>query len=337
MNQVISGSREVLIWDFCAAVLGGDAKLALAQLSALLAQDESEVGILILLAGQVRLATLAAVLSENRMLRIKGGRFASAEVSPEGTAYLPRKKSGEPISNDSLGQAAQRGPAQTCAFLVCGAGGNLPRPAGNAHRRKGDKRRALELVVLEIVAASFNPTRQLRIEQFTQIQRKMFDLRWGKKLDTTMSFRAMGLKRSLGVALMVMAAASSAALAQMVKPPVAMLTAARIGQDYAQGQKPRLIHFTTSKLLRCSFSRRHRSGSNSGPLGSDNTNWLKVEFHYSINPDDPQKNPWIDSVQFKVWIEGRDLYAANVTRWKHGRRGGLPDRFGNLHQRPPGA
>jgi len=51
VNQVISGSREVLIWDFCHAVLSGDAKLALAQLSALLAQDESEVGILILLAG----------------------------------------------------------------------------------------------------------------------------------------------------------------------------------------------------------------------------------------------------------------------------------------------
>jgi DNA polymerase-3 subunit delta len=98
VNQVISGSREVLIWDFCAAVLGGDAKLALAQLSALLAQDESEVGILILLAGQVRLATLAAVLSENRMLHLKGGRFASVDVSPEGAAYLPRKKSGEPIS-----------------------------------------------------------------------------------------------------------------------------------------------------------------------------------------------------------------------------------------------
>ncbi len=61
VNRVISGSREVLIWDFCASVLSGEAKPALAQLSALLAQDESEVGILILLAGQVRQAALAAV------------------------------------------------------------------------------------------------------------------------------------------------------------------------------------------------------------------------------------------------------------------------------------
>src|ERR1700761_227000 len=71
VNRVISGSREVLVWDFCSAVLAGEAKVALAQLSALLAQDESEVGLLILLAGQIRLAALAAVLRENRMLRIK--------------------------------------------------------------------------------------------------------------------------------------------------------------------------------------------------------------------------------------------------------------------------
>ncbi len=102
VNRVISGSREVLIWDFCHAVLSGEAKPALAQISALLAQDESEVGILILLAGQIRLAALAAVLRENKMLRLSRGSFTSAEVSPEGQAYLPRKKSGEPISTYSL-------------------------------------------------------------------------------------------------------------------------------------------------------------------------------------------------------------------------------------------
>ncbi|HEX4141446.1 MAG TPA: DNA polymerase III subunit delta [Candidatus Methylacidiphilales bacterium] len=151
VNQVISGSREVLIWDFCAAVLGGDAKLALAQLSALLAQDESEVGILILLAGQVRLAALAAVLSENRMLRIKGGRFASAEVSPEGTAYLLRKKSGEPISTYSLGQAAQRSQRKPARFWFAALGA-IYRTQREMLTGESDKRRALELVVLEIVS-----------------------------------------------------------------------------------------------------------------------------------------------------------------------------------------
>src|SRR5260221_746912 len=108
VNRVISGSREVLIWDFCHAVLGGEARPALVQLSALLAQDESEVGILILLAGQVRLAALAAVLSENKMLRLNRGSFTSAEVSSAGTAYLPRKKSGEPISTYALRHGGQR-------------------------------------------------------------------------------------------------------------------------------------------------------------------------------------------------------------------------------------
>ena len=152
VNKVISGSREVLIWDFCAAVLGGDAKLALAQLSALLAQDESEVGILILLAGQVRLAALAAVLAENRMLQLKSGRFASADVSPEGSAYLPRKKSGEPISTYSLGQAAQRSKRKPARFWFAALAA-VYRAQREMLTGESDKRRALELVVLEIVAA----------------------------------------------------------------------------------------------------------------------------------------------------------------------------------------
>jgi DNA polymerase-3 subunit delta len=152
VDQVISGSREILIWDFCHAVLNGEVKTALTQLSALLAQEESEVGILILLAGQVRLAALAAVLSENGMLRIKSGRFASAEVSPEGTTYLPRKKSGEPISTFALGQAAQRSRRRPSRFWFAALAA-VYRAQREMLTGERDKRRALELVVLEIVAA----------------------------------------------------------------------------------------------------------------------------------------------------------------------------------------
>ena len=117
VNRVISGSREVLIWDFCHAVLGGEAKLAVTLLSALLAQDESEVGILMLLAGQIRLAALAGVLRDNKMLQMQNrGSFSSAKVTAAGEAYLPRKKSGEPISAYSLGQAAQRSQHRPTAF-----------------------------------------------------------------------------------------------------------------------------------------------------------------------------------------------------------------------------
>jgi len=152
VNRVISGRREVLIWDFCAAVLGSEAKLALAQLSALLAQDESEVGILILLAGQIRLAALAAVLRENRMLRLSRGSFTSAEVSPEGQAYLPRKKTGEPISTYALGQAAQRSQHRPAKFWFH-ALAIIYQTQKEMLTGESDKRRALELAVLEMVAA----------------------------------------------------------------------------------------------------------------------------------------------------------------------------------------
>jgi len=151
VNRVISGSREVLIWDFCHSVLSGEAKPALAQLSALLAQDESEVGILILLAGQVRLAALAAVLRENKMLRLTRGSFTSAEVSPEGQAFLPRKKSGEPISTYALGQAAQRSQHRPARFWFQ-ALASIFQAQKQMLNGESDKRRALELVVLEIVA-----------------------------------------------------------------------------------------------------------------------------------------------------------------------------------------
>lgn len=152
VDQMISGSREVLVWDFCSAVLGRQAKAALQELSALLAQEESEVGILILLAGQVRLAALGAVLRENKMLRLsQRGSFVSAEVSASGEQYLPRKKSGEAISTYALGQAAQRGQGKSSAFWFRAL--ELIYQSQQAMLTgQGDKRRILELAVLQITA-----------------------------------------------------------------------------------------------------------------------------------------------------------------------------------------
>jgi DNA polymerase-3 subunit delta len=152
VNRIISGSREVLVWDFCHAVLGCEAKPAVALLSSLLAQDESEVGILMLLAGQVRLAALAGVLRDNKMLRVQNrGSFTSAEVNPAGEAYLPRKKTGEPISAYSLGQAAARSQHRPTAFWFH-ALDILYRAQKEMLTGQGDKIRTLELAVLEIVA-----------------------------------------------------------------------------------------------------------------------------------------------------------------------------------------
>jgi hypothetical protein len=125
-----------------------------------------------------------------------------------------------------------------------------------------------------------------------------------------MSFRAMGLWRRLGVVLLVALGGASAALAQMAKPPVAALTAARIGQDQAATAPLRIINFANEQAVTTTFVQPPQLGSTAGSSGSD-SNWLKVEFHYGVNPLNP-KIPWVDSVQFKVWIEGRDLYNPKV-------------------------
>jgi hypothetical protein len=53
------------------------------------------------------------------------------------------------------------------------------------------------------------------------------------------------------------------------------------------------------------------SRSDSGGGNTDNTQWLKVEFHYAVKPKGPV--PFLDSVEFRVWVEGRDLYAPEAT------------------------
>jgi DNA polymerase-3 subunit delta len=152
VSRMIGITREAVVWDFCHAVLGGEAKLALELLGALIAQEESEVGILVLLAGQVRLAALGATLHENKLMRItRRGPASAAEVSAAGEAYLPRKKSGEPISTYALGKAAQRAQHRPARFWFH-ALEILYAAEQNMLTGRGDKRGLLELAVLEIVA-----------------------------------------------------------------------------------------------------------------------------------------------------------------------------------------
>jgi len=50
-------------------------------------------------------------------------------------------------------------------------------------------------------------------------------------------------------------------------------------------------------------------GSNTPGFASD-VNWLKIEFHYGVTPN-PSK--FVDAVEFRIWVEGRDLYAPEAT------------------------
>jgi DNA polymerase-3 subunit delta len=163
VSRMIGITREAVIWDFCHAVLGGEAKLALELLGALIAQEESEVGILVLLAGQVRLAALGATLGENKLMRItRRGPASAAEISAAGEAYLPRKKTGEPISTYALGKAAQRAQHRPARFWFH-ALEILYTAEQNMLTGRGDKRGLLELAVLEIVAGK-SPSYAAQVE-----------------------------------------------------------------------------------------------------------------------------------------------------------------------------
>jgi DNA polymerase-3 subunit delta len=151
-RDLIGGSREIAIWDFCDAVLSGKAKAALTELEQLFRQGESEIGILILLAQQVRLAALGGVLLENKLLRIvPKGSFTSAELDPRAEAYLPRKKSGETINTWQLGQVCQKSRKRPAAFWI-GAVDLLHRTNRQIVTGAADKQRALELAVLQLTA-----------------------------------------------------------------------------------------------------------------------------------------------------------------------------------------
>jgi hypothetical protein len=64
-----------------------------------------------------------------------------------------------------------------------------------------------------------------------------------------------------------------------------------------------------------SFVQAPMVGSTSGGSNSDRQ-WLKVEFHYAVVPPNPNsQNPpptFVDAVEFRIWIEARDLFAPEL-------------------------
>ena len=96
VRAIGSSSREMVIWDLCSAVTASQPSEALRLLRQLLAQGESEVGLLILLGGQVRLAALGTYLHETGRLVIeKRGSFVTSRIERDGEELLPKNKKGE--------------------------------------------------------------------------------------------------------------------------------------------------------------------------------------------------------------------------------------------------
>lgn len=152
VQVMVGGKRDVLVWDFCDAVLAGDAKIATYLLSQLLAQEESEVGLLIMLAGQVRLAALGGMLKEQGLMKLsRRGTFTNVELSAAGEALLPRKKSGEPISTFNLGNVVSKSQHRPAKFWFR-AIEILHRAYRHIIGGTADKVRTLEFAVLELCA-----------------------------------------------------------------------------------------------------------------------------------------------------------------------------------------
>lgn len=148
VQAVVGGRREVLIWDFCDAVVLGKPKTALALLSSLLQQGESDVGILILLSNQVRMAALGSTLAEAQLLNA-GSRFA--KLSAETESLLPKKKSGEPIHAANLARVAGQARRRPASFWHR-ALDTLYHAHGQMVSGVGDKVRTLERAVLEVAS-----------------------------------------------------------------------------------------------------------------------------------------------------------------------------------------
>jgi hypothetical protein len=120
--------------------------------------------------------------------------------------------------------------------------------------------------------------------------RKMFDLRWGLKLHTSMSIHAMVLKRSCPVVFLLGLIAAPAAFGQAKDSPIA---------------------FVNQDAITTSFVTAPNMPTDSGVTSpSEPGQWLKVEFHFGTTA--ALKTKYVDAIQFKVWIEGLDLLAKDA-------------------------
>jgi hypothetical protein len=104
-----------------------------------------------------------------------------------------------------------------------------------------------------------------------------------------MSFRATALRRSFLVAIFLVLVAGKSAFAQLATSPVA---------------------FDNQDAITTSFANATSIGTSVGGGSSTPANWLRVEFHFSTTPNLTTK--FLDALQIKVWVEGRDLEAKDA-------------------------
>jgi len=80
---------------------------------------------------------------------------------------------------------------------------------------------------------------------------------------------------------------------------------------FAQSTPLRVIQFLDRGGMEVSLVNAPNIGGTSGGGGGNGGGqWLKIELHYSVNPAGTV--PYVDAVEFKVVVEGRDMYAADA-------------------------
>jgi hypothetical protein len=82
----------------------------------------------------------------------------------------------------------------------------------------------------------------------------------------------------------------------------------------AQGNIISPIAFANQEAITTSFvtAPNLNTDTSAAPPAGEPGQWLKVEFHYGTTPVVTSAYPYVDSAEFKVWIEGLDLFAKNA-------------------------
>lgn len=150
LRVMVASTRESIIWDLNDAVIEGNTTHAVYLVRQLLAQGESEVGMGILLAGQIRLAALGTYLLESKQLRlVRQGYRVDVEVTPEGMSLMPVNKKGEQPSGFRLARVVDKARKRSAARWFT-AVGLLHDLALQLVSSGGDRRRILEAAVIRL-------------------------------------------------------------------------------------------------------------------------------------------------------------------------------------------
>jgi hypothetical protein len=82
------------------------------------------------------------------------------------------------------------------------------------------------------------------------------------------------------------------------------------GRLFAQAANSPII-FPNSGAITTTLVDVSEVGKQEGGGRNENAKWLRVEWHYQVVPKGP--SPVVDAVEFRVSVEGRDLYAKEAT------------------------